>query len=196
LKRHHLKKHCKPLSLQHHLKTKLVIMPRPDLNRIPVFYHRYVNQVKENDLMKAMDNQTTSFVKYLKKIPVAKRNYRYAPGKWTIKEMLQHMIDTERVFAYRALRFSRLDETPLPGFNENLFADNAKAAKRDWNEMIEELKVVRLSTRFLFKSFDKKQLDAQGIASGNPVYVLGIGFVIVGHINHHINILNERYLNK
>ena len=74
-------------------------MPRPDLNRVPVFYHNYINQVPENNLMKAMKDQTTSFIKFLKKIPVEKRNYRYAKGKWTIKEMLQHIIDTERIFA-------------------------------------------------------------------------------------------------
>ncbi|HEV7780448.1 MAG TPA: DinB family protein [Chitinophagaceae bacterium] len=169
-------------------------MPRPDLNRVPEWYHRYINQVKDSNLMNAMETQTASFIKYMKKIPVEKRNYRYAKGKWTIKEMLQHIIDAERIFAYRALCFARKDATPLPGFDENEYAYNSKAVKRDWDEMIEEFKALRKANEFLFGSFDKQQLDATGIASGNPVYVSAIGFIMVGHITHHVNVLNERYL--
>lgn len=169
-------------------------MPRPDLSRVPEYYHRYINQVKENDLLTALQNQTPEFLKFLKKIPAEKREYRYAKGKWTIKEMLQHIIDTERVFAYRALCIARQDKASFPSFDENAYADNSKAAKRDWNEMVEEFKVVRRSTDYLLGSFDKKQLDTTGIASGNPVYVLAIGFIIVGHINHHVGVLRERYL--
>src|SRR5687768_13498006 len=115
-------------------------MPRPDLSRVPEWYHRYIAQVKENDLLTAMETQTGSFIKLMKKIPEQKRNYRYAKGKWTIKEMLQHIIDAERIFAYRALCFARQDSTPLPGFDENEYAFNSKASKRDWNSLIEEFK--------------------------------------------------------
>ena len=169
-------------------------MPRPDLSRVPEWYHVYINQVPGNDLMKVMKEQSVSFLKFLKKLPVEKRNYRYAKGKWTIKEMLQHIIDAERIFAYRALRFARKDATPLPGFDENEYADNSKAAKRNWDELLAEFKALRQSTEILFGSFDKSQYDATGIASGKPVYVLGIGFILVGHINHHLGVLNERYL--
>ncbi len=170
-------------------------MPRPDLSRVPEYYHRYINQVPENDLMTGLQNQTISFLKLLKKIPADKINYRYAKGKWTIKEMLLHIIDTERIFAYRALCIARQDTSALPGFDENTYADNSKAAKRDWKELIEEFKAVRQSTAILLGSFDKKQLDSTGTASGKPVYVLGIAFTIVGHINHHVGVLKERYLN-
>ena len=159
-----------------------------------VYSQNYINQVEENDLMQALKNQTTSFLKLLKRIPVEKRNYRYAKDKWTIKELLQHIIDAERVFAYRGLCFARKDATPLPGFDENDYANNSKAAKRDWNEMIEEFKALRKSTEILFGSFDKQQLDSNGTASGRLVYVLAIGFILVGHINHHIKILKDRYL--
>lgn len=169
-------------------------MPRPDLTRIPEWYHGYVNLVTENDLLKALQNQTGPFIKWLKKIPVEKRNYRYARGKWSVKELLQHIIDAERIFAYRALCFARKDGTPLPGFDENDYAKNSKAGKRDWNEMVEEFSLLRHSNEIMFRSFDKIQLDMPGIASGKPVYVLGIGFILVGHITHHINILKERYL--
>jgi uncharacterized damage-inducible protein DinB len=169
-------------------------MPRPDLSRVPEFYHVYINQVPENDLMTALQNQTVSFLKFLKKIPADKINYRYAKGKWTIKEMLVHIIDTERIFAYRALCIARQDSTSFPGFDENAYAANSKAAKRDWKELIEEFKVVRQSTSYLLGSFDKKQLDTNGISNGRPVYVLGIGFTIVGHVLHHTGVLKERYL--
>ncbi len=169
-------------------------MPRPNLARVPDYFHRYINQVPENDLMTALQNQTKSIIQFLKKIPAEKLNYRYAKGKWTIKEMLLHIIDAERIFAYRALCMARQDTTPLPGFDENNYAWNSKAAKRDWNEMIQEFKAVRQSTEIMFGSFDKQQLDSNGTASGKPTYVLGIGFILVGHIHHHVGVLKERYL--
>jgi DinB superfamily len=168
-------------------------MSRPDLTRVPEWYHNYINQVPEDDLMQALKKQTSSFVQFLEKIPVEKRDYRYAEDKWTIKELLQHILDAERIFAYRALCFARKDATPLPGFEENDYAANSKADKRDWNEMVEEFKVVRRSTEILFGSFDNEQLETSGTSSGKKGYVLGIGFVIVGHINHHVKVVKERY---
>lgn len=169
-------------------------MARPDLSRVPEWYHRYINQVQENDLATALQNQTKDFELFLTSLPAGKRDYRYVEGKWTIKEVLQHLIDAERIFAYRALCFARKDATPLPGFDENSYADNSKAAARDWEQLVEEFKVVRQSTNILFNSFDNDQLESPGNASGKPVYVLGIGFIIVGHINHHVTVIKERYL--
>jgi DinB superfamily len=107
---------------------------------------------------------------------------------------LQHVIDAERIFTYRALRFARKDHTPLPGFDENVFAENAKADKRDWYELLEEFKVVRKAPEYLFNSFDKDQLEATGLANNSPTYVLGIGFLLIGHSLHHQRIIEERYL--
>ena len=95
---------------------------RPDLFRVGDWYHNYINQVPEDDLIIAFDKQGAALVRFLGTIPSDKYDYRYAEGKWTIKEVLQHIIDAERVFSYRALRFARKDSTPLPGFDENLFA--------------------------------------------------------------------------
>lgn len=167
---------------------------RPDLSRVPSFFHNYISHVPQDDLSEAFAIQTPVLLKFIESIPPDKYNYRYADGKWTIKEVLQHIIDAERIFTYRALRFARKDETPLPGFDENLYADNAKADKRDWKEMTEEFKHVRRSSEYLFNSFDNDQLEASGISNGNPVYVLGIGFLLVGHSLHHLRILKERYL--
>jgi hypothetical protein len=169
-------------------------MPRPDLTRVPDYFHKYINQVEEDDLVKALKKQTRSFLKFLDEIPKNKREYRYAEDKWTIKEVLQHIIDAERIFAYRALCFARKDATPLPGFDENSYAANSKAEQRKWKDLVNEFRTVRQSTEILFSSFDDEQLETSGSASGKPNYVLGIGFIIAGHINHHINIIKERYL--
>ena len=167
---------------------------RPDLNRVPQFYHNYIKHVPEDDLMTSFRNQTTLFIDFLQNIPANKIDYAYAEGKWTIKEMLQHIIDAERVFSYRALRFARKDPTPLPGFDENHFAKNAKADKRSWNDLIEEFKVVRKGTEWLYGSFDEEQLDASGVSNNASNYVLGFGYISIGHSLHHMRIMKERYL--
>lgn len=169
-------------------------MPRPDLTRVPDYYHKYIAQVKEDDLMNALKKQTKSFTRMLNNIPKKKREFRYAEGKWSVKEVLQHIIDAERVFAYRALCFARKDTTPLPSFDENAYADNSKADSRKWKEIVNEFMAVRLSTLYLFASLDKGQLESSGTASGKSVYVHGIGFIIAGHVTHHANILKEKYL--
>jgi uncharacterized damage-inducible protein DinB len=167
---------------------------RPDLSRVPSFYHNYISHVPQNDLLQAFDAGTAAFIEFIENIPPDKYDYRYADGKWTVKEVLQHIIDAERIFAYRALRFARKDSTFLPGFDENSFADNAKADKRDWKNLVEEFKVVRMSSEYLFASFDDDQLDAAGTSNNSSVYVLGIGFLLVGHSLHHMKIIRERYL--
>ena len=169
-------------------------MSRPDLSRVPEFYHRYIAGVPENDISEIFKRQTPVFVRFLGNIPADKTDYRYAKGKWTIKEVLQHLIDAERIFAYRALCFARKDATPLPGFDENNYADNAKADKRDWKDLVEEFKAVRKTTEILFGSFDQEQLETSGTASGKSNYVLALGFTIAGHVNHHVKVIKERYL--
>lgn len=167
---------------------------RPDLSRVPKFFHNYISQVPENELMDAFNIETPALLRFLESIPREMHDYRYADGKWTIREILQHIIDAERIFAYRALRFARKDQTALPGFDENLYAANAKADKRDWDGLMGEFKVVRMSSEYLFASFDKDQLEASGTSNNSSVYVLGIGFLLIGHSLHHMNVIKERYL--
>jgi hypothetical protein len=167
---------------------------RPDLTRVPPFYHNYINQVPESDLPEAFAIQTPAFLQFIESIPPGKYDYRYADDKWTIKDVLQHIIDAERIFAYRALRFARKDPAFLPGFDENSFADNAKADKRAWSNLVEEFKAVRRASEYLFISFDDDQLDATGTSNNNSIYVLGIGYIVVGHCIHHTKIIRERYL--
>jgi hypothetical protein len=171
-------------------------MPNVDLTRVPSYYHKYINKVDENELQDALKKSQAVFISTLRNIPTEKWDYRYAEDKWTVKELVQHIIDSERIFCFRALCFARKDKTPLPGFDENLYAKNCNASIRKGEELIEELISVQNSTFSLFTSFDQEQLDQSGVANNNPVYVKGIGFIIAGHANHHLDILKERYLNE
>src|SRR5918993_4660108 len=164
-------------------------MPKPDLLTIPEWYHKYVNQVQEPDLNKAIQTNTEASIQFLHSIPEERWNHRYAEGKWSIREMIQHIIDAERIFSYRALCFARGEKTSLPGFEENDYAAASKADSRSKGELIEEFETVRKSIQQLFSSFDEKQLNAVGVANNNPISVNAIGFIIPGHVQHHINIL-------
>lgn len=169
-------------------------MVNVDLSRVPEYFHKYIHLAIEDDLQTAFEKHQTELISFLKDIPKKKWNYRYAEGKWSIKEVVQHIIDAERVFAYRALCFARKDQTPLPSFDENIFAANSKADERTKKDLIKELRTVQGSSAQLFNSFDEEQLDQSGIASGKSTYVKGIAYILVGHALHHKKILEERYL--
>lgn len=170
-------------------------MSLPDLTRVPEFYHEYIKLVHEKDISMAFKVNSESCIQFFDKIPLDKVDFKYADGKWTIKEVSQHIIDAERIFMYRALCFARKEKQSLPGFDENEYADFSKAVNRTWEDLLEEFKIVRKSSALLFQSFDKEQLDAEGISNNHSTYVLGIGYIIIGHCLHHINVLKERYLN-
>lgn len=162
--------------------------------QIPPSMHGYVSLVKETDPIKGITRNTKQFRKLLNDIPKKKADYAYAPGKWTLKEMLQHIIDAERVFAFRALHIARKDINPLPGFDENMWADNSLAGKRKWKELVNEFFVLRNANEILFSSLDEQQLLYHGIANNSPVSVATLAFVTAGHLQHHMNIIRERYL--
>lgn len=161
---------------------------------IPDSYKRYVSLVEEEKLSKALKKNNKSLLKLLKDIPKDKENYAYAQGKWTIKEVLQHIIDAERVFTYRALWFARKDAQPLPGFDENAWAVHANVSGRDWDDMIDEFKSLRKATELLFASLSEEDLNATGTSNNNLISVATLGYVCAGHAAHHINVIKERYL--
>ncbi|THU32412.1 DinB family protein [Niastella caeni] len=163
---------------------------------VPDFYTTYINALQEDDLQEALANNTRRFRKLLKQIPHKKINYAYAEGKWTIKELLQHIIDAERVFIYRALTFARQDPAPLPGFDENTWAITAKAPKRKWNELVDEFKALRSANELFLNSLDDDQLRQTGSANNNTISVAGLAFVCAGHVAHHMRIIRERYLGE
>ena len=159
-------------------------------------FQRYIRAAEDDDLMVSLQKNTKKFRKLLKKLPHEKVDYAYAEGKWTIRELVQHIIDAERVFSYRAIWFARKDPSPLPGFEENDWAVNSKSGQRKWKDLVNEFEFLRASTEFMFASFDEEQLLSLGMASGKTANVAGLGFVCAGHVEHHIKIIKERYLDK
>jgi hypothetical protein len=169
-------------------------MANVDNTRIPEYYHKYVNQVNHLDLSSALAFRRDAILPLLRSLPNEQWNYAYAPGKWTIKELVLHLIDGERIFSYRALRFARRDATPLASFDENEYAKWCEAEHRSPASIIAELEAALANTDALFANFSDDQLEQEGVASNNKVYVRGIGYIICGHVLHHTNILKERYL--
>lgn len=164
-------------------------------NEYSQFYANYVALVSdEYSLLEELEISVHRLVKFVREIPMDKFDYRYAEGKWTIKDILQHLVDAERVFAYRALCFARNDKTELPGFEEDDYVIEANANKRSIQDLLTELLIVRQSSLALFKSFNDEQLMRIGTASNNPMSVRALGFIIIGHQNHHQKVFEERYL--
>ncbi len=157
----------------------------------PAFAFNYIKLVDADNPTHAVNKYADSILSFFQGIPAGKIDYRYAEGKWTIKEMLQHLIDAERVFSYRALCLARHDKTPLPGFDENDYAAASNAASRSWESLLEEFTVVRRSTDLLIASFTEEQWQQTGITNQSPNSVLAIVFTAYGHILHHINILKS-----
>lgn len=159
-----------------------------------VFLATYIKVLNDVELMEDLEISLHQFIKFVQNIPMDKFDYRYAEGKWTIKDIIQHLIDSERVFSYRAMRISRNDATPLPGYDENNFAENTNANARSIQDLLAELSAVRFSTIFLFKSLTEDQLMRIGTVSDNLVSVRALGFVIIGHQKHHQQVFEEKYL--
>jgi uncharacterized damage-inducible protein DinB len=158
------------------------------------YFNTYISKVETGDILQTLADARVSTLEFFKNLPKEKWNYRYAPGKWSIKEILQHLIDCERVFAYRALRIARNDKTALPGFDENLFADHCHANDRTPASLLAEYKAVRTATLHLFKSFKEEDYDRLGTMSNNPASPLAIAYIIAGHERHHVGVIKERYL--
>ena len=164
-------------------------------NEYAPFYANYISHVSdEYTLQEELEISLHRFIKFVQDIPMDKFDYRYAEGKWTIKDIILHLIDAERIFAYRALRFARNDKTDLPGFEENDYVDEANANSRSIMDLLTELSAVRHATLLLFKSFNDYKLLRIGTANNNQMSVRALGFVIIGHQNHHQRIFEERYL--
>ena len=164
------------------------------VNEYPNYYESYIQALENVQLIEELEICLHDFIRFVQNISMDKFDYRYAEGKWTIKDIIQHLIDVERIFAYRALRISRNDKTPLPGFDQNEFVIQAEANNRNIQSLLSELSGVRHSTLDLFKSFSQEQLARIGNASGHDISVRAIGFMIIAHQKHHQRIFQERYL--
>ena len=168
-------------------------MKRPQPEEYSSFHSTYIDKVDDNVLSELTD-QLVSFPEFLQTIPVSKTDYAYAEGKWTIKELLGHIIDTERIMSYRLLRFARNDSTSLPGFEENDYVRNAHFNNQEFNGMIKEFEAVRKANLFLFKSLTEEELQRKGTASNATLSVRALLFIIAGHLKHHQKVILEKYL--
>lgn len=161
----------------------------------PPYYGSYIGNVSpEYSLQEELEISLHRFIKFVQNIPLDKFDFRYDEGKWTIKDIIQHLIDAERIFAYRVLRFARLDETNLSSFDEDAYVFEAHAGKRSIQELLTEMAVVRQATLSLFKSLSEEALLRTGTSSHSRISVRALGFAIIGHQNHHQRIFEERYL--
>lgn len=163
-------------------------------NEAPTYFHYYYGLIPSNDLLVALEEDLYATLDILNSITSEKENFAYAPGKWTTKEVFKHIIECERIFAYRALRFSRFDSTPLPGFDENDFIENSKQINQSLAELITEFELVRKSTIALFKYMSPEMLQFQAHANNTTCSTRAIGFMIVGHCIHHCNFVRKSYL--
>jgi len=167
---------------------------RPAPTDYAPYYGTYVGQVSENDVLAVLAGQIDETLALLRSVPRARWTHRYAPGKWSVGEVVGHLADTERIFAYRALRFARNDGTPLAGFDENQFVPPANFDARPLPDLAEEFRAVRGASLALFRGFDDAALARRGTANKVEFTVRAIPWIIAGHERHHVTVLRERYL--
>ena len=168
-------------------------MKRSDIKTMPESQTTNIHEVEDVEVTEALEKYGRKYISLEREKLIALGDKVYAPGKWSAKDIIQHLIDAERVFSYRAMRFARNDKTLLPGFEENDYAITAEASKRNVDELLEEFYAVRESTIRLFKSFTDEMLMREGVVPSGDISVLAIGFTIPGHTIHHLNVLKERY---
>lgn len=169
-------------------------MTKPEKAEYDAYYERYISLVDENGLLETLAAQPGELHELLASLPDERGSYAYAEGKWTIKEVLSHLIDGERMFAYRILRIARGDTTPIEGFEQDGYIENAHAGRRSFAYLIDEIRLLREANLFLLKNLDEKDWLRMGTASGLPVSVRALAYIMAGHISHHVTILRDRYL--
>jgi len=169
------------------------MMQRPAVSEYAGHFGKYVDLVPGSDVVGALRGQIGETLATLGAIGEADSLKRYAEGKWSVREVLGHMIDTERIMAYRALRIARADTTPLPGFDQDPYIAAAGFDARSWSGLLEEFEVVRRSNVLMFNGLNADAWGRLGTASGNPISARALAFVIAGHELHHMKIVRERY---
>ena len=165
-----------------------------NLQEVPAFYQNYVRQVMHMDMQEALIATRTQMNDIIDNLPPEKEDFAYAPAKWTVKELLCHIIDAERIFVYRALCFSRNDKTNLPAFDENAYVPESNASLRTIQSIRQEINNLRASTIDFFASCNEEMLGRSGTANNTRISVRALGYVVSGHAAHHLSILKQRYL--
>ena len=169
-------------------------MTRPQTTEAATYYFKYIDLVSDEEILPALESQMWEMLQFLEGISEEKSLHSYAPGKWTIREVLNHVNDGERVFLGRALWFARGFEEPLPSYDQEVAVQAAHANNTSWDELVEEFKTVRLATLAFFKNMPEEAWSRTGVASGNPFTVRSLAYIIAGHVAHHTQVLKERYL--
>ena len=168
---------------------------KPNVNEYPAFYGTYIRVApEEGDILRELNHSFEALRTFMESLPTEKLTYRYAEGKWTIKELLVHLIDAERVFAYRALRIARADKTPLAGFDENEYVPNSGANERSLVSILREYTAVRFATIELFANMTNQMLANIGNENGGEMSARALPYIIAGHEAHHLRVIRERYL--
>jgi len=171
-----------------------VNVARPAPSEHIEYYARYIDLVPDGDLLGQLERQCKQTVTLLSGISPKQSQFRYAPGKWSVREVIGHVSDAERVFAYRALTFARADATALPAFDENAWASASNAGERSLGDVVKEFEAVRGATLAMFRGFNEEQFARSGMANNNRISVRALAYVIAGHERHHVKILQEKYL--
>jgi len=166
----------------------------PDSTEAAEYYFTYINQVPTGDIVQTLEEQASRTVDLLRGISEERSLHRYAPDKWSIRQVLSHINDTERVFVFRAFWFARGYDTPLPGFDQNVAIASADPDARSWSSHIDEFRAVRAATLPFFQNLSADAWSRRGIASDNPFTVRALAYISAGHVAHHLRILRERYL--
>ena len=168
-------------------------IPRPESSEYAPHYETYVSKVPQGDLLKILEDQGRETQRLLAGVSDAKALHRYAPGKWSVKEVVGHVMDTERVFCYRALRFARADDKPLQGFDENAWVPAGRFDARSLADLAGELDAVRRATIALLRGLDTEALARRGTANNKTISVRALAWIMAGHERHHVGILHDRY---
>jgi hypothetical protein len=166
---------------------------RPKADEHSPYFSRYIDRVPEGDLIALLESQFADTLALLRRVPRDREDFAYADGKWTVKEVVGHLSDCERVFAYRALRFARNDPTELASFDENAWVANANFGRLRLADVVDEFNAVRQSTLRLAKNLNADELARRGVANGNAVSVRALFYIIAGHERHHVGLFRERY---
>jgi hypothetical protein len=165
-----------------------------DIKKVPEYYQSYLRFLKEESVVEHLKSSAEEFNYLLNTFSNEKAEYKYAENKWSVKDLIQHVIDTERVFAYRAMRFSRSDDIDLPGFDQDQYVVHASADRRDIKDLMSEFTSTRYSTISFFNSLNENDLKKTGIASEAEFSVEMLGYIISGHLLHHLEIIREKYI--
>jgi uncharacterized damage-inducible protein DinB len=170
-----------------------VTISRPAADEATPYFHGYISEVPGENIVEQMTRQMAEVEELYGPVEDARGREPYAPGKWSPKEVLGHLSDTERIFAYRLLRFARGDRTPLSSFDENAYVPAGQFNERTVRSLLEEFKAVRQSTLALVQSLSQQRWTERGTASGNVMSTRALAYIITGHVNHHVRVLRERY---